>query len=85
MATDPPATLTVYSRNYCHLCDEMIAALRELQGRFHFQLAVVDVDGDPALERRYGERVPVLVCDGLELCHYRLATAEITAFLLGIR
>lgn len=85
MATDPSTILTVYSRNDCHLCEEMTAALRELQSRFHFQFAVVDVGSDPALERRYGERVPVLVCGDRELCHYRLDTAEITAFLSGIR
>jgi hypothetical protein len=33
----------------------------------------VDVDADPVLEDRYGERVPVLtLADGTELCHYRL-------------
>ena len=33
----------------------------------------IDVDADPALEARFGERVPVLTdADGNELCHYRL-------------
>ena len=43
MATDRVA-LTVYSRNYCHLCDDMIEALRRLQGLFHFEITVIDVD-----------------------------------------
>ena len=34
----------------------------------------IDVDADPALEARFGERVPVLTdAAGRELCHYRLA------------
>ncbi len=34
----------------------------------------IDVDADPALEERFGERVPVLTdAGGRELCHYRLA------------
>jgi len=34
----------------------------------------IDVDADPALEARFGERVPVLTdLGGNELCHYRLA------------
>ena len=34
----------------------------------------IDVDSDPALEARFGERVPVLTdAQGNELCHYRLA------------
>ena len=73
--------LTVYSRSYCHLCDEMIAGLRELQARFHFDFDVVDVDRDPALARRYGEDVPVLVADGRELCRHRLASIQVTDYL----
>ena len=35
-----------------------------------------DVDADPALARRYGERVPVLTdAAGAELCHGRLDPA----------
>ncbi len=64
--------LTVYSRTYCHLCDDMIAALRNLQGRFVFEIKVVDVDSDAALEARYGELVPLLESEGRELCHYFL-------------
>ena len=38
----------------------------------------VDVDADPALEARYGERVPVLVDpDGAEICHYFLDDAAL--------
>lgn len=33
----------------------------------------IDVDAEPGLEARFGERVPVLTDrDGNELCHYRL-------------
>ena len=64
--------LTVYSRTYCHLCDDMITALHNLQGRFVFEIKVVDVDSDAALEARYGELVPLLESEGRELCHYFL-------------
>ena len=77
--------LTLYSRTYCHLCDEMIAGLRELQARFHFELEVLDVDADAALESRYGEDVPVLVHGGRELCRHRLDRAGVTAYLAKLR
>ena len=36
----------------------------------------IDVDADPELEARFGERVPVLTdAQGNELCHYRLDPA----------
>ena len=64
------AVLTVYGREDCHLCSEMIAALEPLQGRYGFTLEVVDVDRDQALEERYGALVPVLAAGNEEICHY---------------
>jgi glutaredoxin len=67
-----PARLTLYYREGCHLCETMLQALRGLQPRLGFELALVDVDRDPQLRQRYDEWVPVL-CDGeRELCHYFL-------------
>ncbi len=85
MGIERPPTLTVYSRNYCHLCDEMIEALRGLQGLARFEIAVVDVDADPELERRHGDKVPVLMHGEYELCHYRLEAPVVTAYLAKIR
>ena len=67
----------------------MIAALRTLQGRFDFAIQVVDVDSDDALEKRFGELVPVLIAGGgkgeRELCHYFLDEPAVTAFLTEMR
>ncbi len=79
-----PPVLTVYSRNYCHLCEEMIAGLRALQNRHRFDLRIIDVDAEPALEQRYGERVPVLAHGDRELCHYRLDAPAVTDYLVKI-
>ena len=77
--------LTIYSRTDCHLCDDMISGLHELQARFRFDLEVIDVDRHPALETRYGEDVPVLVHGGRELCRHRLNIAFITDYLADFR
>ncbi len=79
---------TLYSRIYCHLCDDMLQALEALRPLAPFNVTVVDVDGDPALLAQYDELVPVLVgCrDGapaLQLCHYHLDVEETRAFLIG--
>ena len=74
--------LTLFSRTYCHLCDDMLAALETLRGEFVFEVVVVDVDADPALEAKYDELVPVLTgSDGAELCHYFLDTAKVREYL----
>jgi thioredoxin reductase (NADPH) len=77
--------LTVLSRGYCHLCDEMVEQLRGLQARLGFALEVRDVDDDPALEARFGERVPVLLAGEDELCHYRLDLPAVSAWLGNFR
>lgn len=77
--------LTLLGRAYCHLCDEMLAALTPLAVRHGVEVTVVDVDADPGLDAAYGERVPVLFLgppgSGVELCHYRLDAARVIAAL----
>jgi glutaredoxin-like protein DUF836 len=76
--------LVLYSRAGCHLCDEMHAALRARLGE-DFPVAIVDVDADPDLQMRYGERVPVLACGDTELCRARYDERKVSAYLSGIR
>lgn len=70
------AVLTLLSRAYCHLCDEMREALHPVAQAHGAAVVEVDVDAYPHLEAAFGERVPVLVLgspgEGAELCHYRL-------------
>jgi glutaredoxin len=75
------APLTLFGRAWCHLCDDMRVALEPLLAEFGMQVEVVDVDADSALEARYNELVPVLVCDGVELCHYHLDEGRVRAAL----
>jgi hypothetical protein len=77
--------LTLYGRGYCHLCDEMLAALASMRGEFGFAVDVVDVDSDASLEQRFGALVPVLMHAGIELCHYHLDAGKVRAYLVKIR
>jgi hypothetical protein len=71
---------TVYSRPECELCDELVAELAGLLGPAD-RVTVVDICGDPELERRYGQRVPVLLADGEFVCAYRLDPERVRALL----
>ncbi|MGE5028005.1 MAG: glutaredoxin family protein [Betaproteobacteria bacterium] len=77
--------LTVYGREYCHLCQEMTAAVEALRSVYPFALKVVDVDDNMTLEQRYGHLVPVLVANGEEICHYHLDTGALDAYFAKIR
>ena len=70
---------TLLGRQWCHLCDDMLAALRPLADEFGWRVRVLDVDADPELEARWDELVPVLLADGRELCHYHLDEAAVRA------
>ena len=59
----------------------MISGLRGLQADHPFELEIIDVDSSPAFEARYGERVPVLVASGTELCHYPLDVGKVNDYL----
>lgn len=88
MPAEPPV-LTLYWREYCHLCHDMRAALLalrdEMGGEGVFAILQVDVDEDPELEARYDERVPVLTAGERELCHYFLKPETVRAYLAEIR
>ncbi len=64
--------LTVVSRSYCHLCDDLIAALSSSQRRHQIQLEmeIIDIDLRPDLEAQYGGKVPVLMDGKSEICHH---------------
>jgi coenzyme F420-reducing hydrogenase beta subunit len=62
--------LTVYGKPGCHLCDDARAAVRDVLAGRDVGLREVDVTLDPVLERRYGERIPVVALDGEELFDY---------------
>lgn len=57
--------VVVYTRAGCGLCRRAEALVaREATGA---DVSHVDVDGDEALVRRYGVRVPVVLVDGAEV------------------
>jgi thioredoxin reductase (NADPH) len=79
------AELVLYSRRYCHLCDEMLAALRSLPLERPVSVEVVDVDADPELEERFGELVPLLMHGETEVSRYRLDLERVRALLSEAR
>ena len=62
----------LYVGRDCHLCDLARADLERLRGELGFEVEEVDITGDPELERRYREWIPVIEIDGEEVSHYRV-------------
>ncbi len=81
--SDQIRELIIYGREDCHLCQEMMLALQRLQQQISFDFKVVDIDSDPELAKRYGERIPVLMSPltNQEICHYFLDLAALDDYL----
>ena len=77
--------LTLLGRAWCHLCDDMHAAVLPLVAAHGAVLVVIDVDADPGLEAAHGDRVPVLFLGvpdgGVELCHFHVDLPRVSAAL----
>lgn len=73
--------LVLYQRDDCHLCDQALAVLAAARAP---EFASVWIDGDDALETRYGMRVPVLRdgASGREL-NWPFDAAAVAAFIAG--
>jgi glutaredoxin len=62
------ATVVVYSRPGCHLCEEAISQIVALHEQgYRFELHEVDIESHELLLRRYLERIPVVEVDGAEV------------------
>jgi len=78
-----PARLALLTREGCGLCDELLAELTALRAGEPAipGVELIDVDSDPALQRRWGLKVPVLLLDGALVCTARLDTPQLLRLL----
>jgi glutaredoxin-like protein DUF836 len=54
----------------CHLCESARRVIETVRGGMPFDLVETDISGDEELERRYRERIPVVLVDGEEAFTY---------------
>jgi len=52
--------VTLYTRKECKLCDEVKQHLAEINKTLPHRLAEVDIESDPALNKTYREKIPVV-------------------------
>lgn len=73
--------VVVYSRDGCGLCREAEAVVGTV-ARGH-DVRRLDVDADPALQRAYNIRVPVVEVDGVEVAEGRVSKDALRRALRG--
>ena len=76
--------LRLYTRQGCHLCEDMQIQLQELQVDEGFTMELIDVDREPGIQSTYGRRVPLLeTAEGDCLCEYYLEQISLLNYLHG--
>jgi hypothetical protein len=64
--------VTVITRVDCHLCAVAIAEVERITAAAGASWSTRDVDSDPDDRAEYGDRVPVILVDGVEHGCYRV-------------
>ncbi|MCW2632799.1 MAG: putative redoxin [Pseudonocardia sp.] len=82
MATPQPR-VTVMTRQSCPPCHTMQAEVQRICAELGERWTAVDVDTDAGLRTAYGDRVPVLLVDGVELASWTLDEPRLRAAIAG--
>ena len=64
--------VTVYSRHGCHLCENAEKTLESMREELAFEIEIIYIDGNPELEKLYGNEVPVIHINGEHHDFYRV-------------
>ena len=72
--------LVMYGRSACHLCQDMQDALTKLQEEYDFSLEIRDIDSKPDWFRKYSQKIPVLMAEDTEICHFHLDPVALQAY-----
>jgi glutaredoxin len=75
--------VTIMTRASCPGCREVVAEVARICAETGASWAAVDVDTDAELRARYGDRVPVLLVDGVEIGFWTVPEDELRAALAG--
>jgi glutaredoxin len=75
--------VTLYSRPGCHLCDDARAVIARVCADLGEEYAEVSIDGDPELQRRFGEEIPVTLVDGRQHDFWRVDETRLRRALAG--
>ena len=65
-------TITIYSRQGCHLCNDAQKILESMREELNFEIEVIDIDKDAELIKLYSDQVPVIHIDGIHHDFYKV-------------
>jgi len=73
----------LYSRPGCHLCDAARAVVEKVTAELGERYAERDITLDPRDLSEYGDSIPVVVVDGVQVDFWRVSEDRLRAALRG--
>jgi glutaredoxin len=70
------ATVTIYTRPGCHLCEEAKAAINQSGCDGEFSIEEINIDEDSALSERYGFDIPVIFINGVKVFKHKVDRSQ---------
>lgn len=77
------ARVSVLTRPNCHLCAEAVQVIAAVCAEFDVGWTEHDITGDPVLEPRYTDQVPVTFVDGAQHDFWRVSPDRLRQALSG--
>ena len=77
------ATVTLYTKPNCPLCDKALEEIERARIQRPFDLVEVNILEDPQVYEQFKHAIPVVALDGVELFRYRLTCEELLRRLAG--
>jgi hypothetical protein len=74
-------TITLYTKEGCHLCELALAVIEDVRRRHPFDLTLIDILDDPAAYDHYKHDIPVVLLDGGEIARHRLTAGQLSDHL----
>jgi glutaredoxin len=74
-------TVTLLTRQDCPACAAALADIRRICAELGVAWTVEDVDAEPELRAEYGDRVPVILIDGVEHGYWKVEEDRFRAAL----
>jgi hypothetical protein len=78
-------TVQFFTRRDCSLCDSAWAVLMRVQQTIPFTVEKIDIDSNPSYAERYGEIIPVITCNNVEIARSFVHEKVLVTVLSSLR
>jgi len=80
----PSLHVRFFTRAGCHLCDAALAVVKRAQRKIPFAVELVDIDSNPSYASAYGNVIPVITVNNIEVARSFVEEKKLIASLTTV-